>query len=78
MHLKELERLLDRLCSKRPPERHFESPDETEDPASAPVFWISKWVDHTNKYGLAYELCDNSVGVLFNDDTRIMRLNNYV
>ncbi|KAK1885685.1 Serine/threonine-protein kinase PLK1 [Dissostichus eleginoides] len=35
-------------------------------------FWISKWVDYSDKYGLGYQLCDNSVGVLFNDYTRLM------
>ena len=45
--------------------------DEAEDPAATPVFWISKWVDYSNKYGLGYELCDNSVGIVFNDNTKI-------
>lgn len=45
---------------------------ETEDPASTPIFWISKWVDYTDKYGLGYQLCDNSIGVLFNDYSRIV------
>lgn len=46
--------------------------DEAEDPASMPVFWVSKWVDYTDKYGLGYQLCDDSVGVLFNDYTRLL------
>ena len=46
--------------------------DEAEDPASIPVFWVSKWVDYSDKYGLGYQLCDDSVGVLFNDQTRIL------
>ena len=46
--------------------------DEAEDPASMPVFWVSKWVDYTDKYGLGYQLCDDSVGVLFNDCTRLL------
>uniref|UniRef100_A0A5S6QX90 Serine/threonine-protein kinase PLK n=1 Tax=Trichuris muris TaxID=70415 RepID=A0A5S6QX90_TRIMR len=46
--------------------------DEAEDPASAPVFWVSRWVDYSDKYGLGYQLCDNSVGVLFNDDTKLV------
>ncbi len=37
-----------------------------------PVFWISKWVDYSDKYGLGYQLCDTSVGVLFNDSTRML------
>lgn len=46
--------------------------EEAEDPASTPVYWISKWVDYTDKYGIGYQLCDNSIGVLFNDYTRIL------
>ena len=46
--------------------------EEAEDPASCPIFWVSKWVDYTEKYGLGYQLCDNSIGVLFNDLTRII------
>lgn len=45
---------------------------DMEDPAAAPVFWVSKWVDYTEKYGIGYQLCDNSIGVLFNDYTRIV------
>lgn len=39
-----------------------------------PIFWISKWVDYTDKYGVGYQLCDNSVGVLFNDLSRTVLL----
>ena len=46
--------------------------DEAEDPASMPVFWVSKWVDYSDKYGLGYQLGDGSVGVLFNDSTRML------
>ena len=28
--------------------------DEAEDPAKRPVYWISKWVDYSDKYGLGY------------------------
>lgn len=45
---------------------------DMEDPAAAPVYWVSKWVDYTEKYGIGYQLCDNSIGVLFNDYTRIV------
>ena len=34
--------------------------------------WISKWVDYSNKYGLGYQLSDGTVGVLFNDSTKMM------
>uniref|UniRef100_A0A183V7M8 Serine/threonine-protein kinase PLK n=1 Tax=Toxocara canis TaxID=6265 RepID=A0A183V7M8_TOXCA len=46
--------------------------DEAEDPAAIPVFWVSKWVDYSDKYGLGYQLCDNSVGVVFNDSTKLV------
>jgi polo-like kinase 1 len=50
--------------------------DEAEDPAAVPIYWISKWVDYSDKYGLGYQLCDNSVGVLFNDSTRLLLTSN--
>ena len=37
-----------------------------------PIFWVSKWVDYSDKYGIGYQLCDNSVGTLFNDCTRLL------
>lgn len=52
-----------------------ERTDDAEDPAAHPVLWISKWVDYTDKYGLGYQLCDNSSGVLFNDCTRLLLYN---
>ena len=48
------------------------STDEAEDPAYAPVYWVGKWVDYSDKYGFGYQLSDNSVGVLFNDLTRLI------
>lgn len=50
--------------------------DEAEDPAAMPIYWVSKWVDYSDKYGLGYQLCDNSVGVLFNDSSRLILLAN--
>ena len=47
-------------------------PDDCEHPASTPIYWISKWVDYSDKYGIGYQLCDNSVGVLYNDSTRMI------
>ena len=41
-----------------------------------PIYWVSKWVDYSDKYGLGYQLCDNSVGVLFNDSTRVILTSN--
>ncbi|KAL3203516.1 hypothetical protein MRX96_053214, partial [Rhipicephalus microplus] len=76
LHLTELQRLLTCLVNARPPRLRFERPDEAEDPASVPVFWLSKWLDYTDKYGLGYQLCDNSVGVVYNDNTKLILLGN--
>ena len=56
------------------PSRPF--PDEAEDPAAVPFFWFSKWVDYSDKYGLGYQLCDDSIGIIFNDSTKLMLLAN--
>ncbi|KAG8433195.1 hypothetical protein GDO86_017471 [Hymenochirus boettgeri] len=60
------------LNAVKPSERAVIRQEEAEDPASIPIFWVSKWVDYSDKYGLGYQLCDNSVGVLFNDSTRLI------
>jgi len=36
------------------------------------ILYISKWVDYSNKYGFGFQLSDNSVGIMFNDHTRMM------
>lgn len=51
---------------------YYTAIQECEDPASQPVFWVSKWVDYSDKYGLGYQLSDSSVGVLYNDSTRLL------
>lgn len=38
--------------------------DTYQSPEAMPVFWISKWVDYSDKYGIGYQLCDNSVSYL--------------
>jgi polo-like kinase 1 len=45
---------------------------ETEHPAAQPVLWISSWVDYSHKYGFAYKLCDNSIGIVFLDHTKLI------
>ncbi|KAL1430772.1 hypothetical protein MTO96_002371 [Rhipicephalus appendiculatus] len=74
-----------------PPKRAAQSPDPKGAPQEAhisklqrllghliSVFWVSKWVDYTENYGLGYQLCDNSIGVVFNDSTRAILLNDSV
>jgi polo-like kinase 1 len=34
--------------------------------------WVKKWVDYSSKYGLGYLMNNNSVGVFFNDSTKII------
>ncbi|KAI8430116.1 hypothetical protein MSG28_000525 [Choristoneura fumiferana] len=52
--------------------------DELSDPAAQPLVWVGKWVDYSDKYGFGYQLCDESVGVMFNDTTKIVMLANGV
>jgi len=39
-----------------------------------PVILLKKWVDYTKKYGLGYQLTDQSTGVYFNDKTSMVDL----
>jgi len=34
--------------------------------------WVNKWVDYSSKYGLGYTLSNSSVGVFFNDQSKIL------
>jgi hypothetical protein len=34
--------------------------------------YIRKWIDYSNKYGVGYTLTNNSCGVYFNDNTKIL------
>lgn len=52
----------------------FLSLDEAEEPALSPFLWICKWVDYSDKYGFGYNLCDDTVGVSFNDNSKIILL----
>jgi len=75
-HMEDLMTQLTALIDSNPSQKAQIEIDEAEDPAAIPVLWISKWVDYTDKYGLGYQLCDNSNGVLFNDCTRLLLYNN--
>ncbi|XP_061840159.1 serine/threonine-protein kinase PLK1 [Nerophis lumbriciformis] len=71
-HVKDMLQQLNTIIAAKPSARPLVRQEEAEDPACIPIFWISKWVDYSDKYGLGYQLCDNSVGVLFNDYTRLL------
>ncbi|XP_033023208.1 serine/threonine-protein kinase PLK1 [Lacerta agilis] len=74
-HLADLLQQLTLVNGSKPAERAPIRQEEAEDPACIPIFWVSKWVDYSDKYGLGYQLCDNSVGVLYNDSTRLIMYN---
>lgn len=44
------------------PDNHNDGPD----------LWVKKWLDYTSRYGVGYLLSNNCVGVVFNDNTRII------
>ncbi|CAI5441469.1 unnamed protein product [Caenorhabditis angaria] len=73
-YLSQLYGQMTNLLNKRMPDLAEEEAalDDYQSPECLPIFWISKWVDYSDKYGIGYQLCDNSVGVLFNDNSRIM------
>ncbi|KAJ6635522.1 Serine/threonine-protein kinase polo [Pseudolycoriella hygida] len=75
----DVESLLNQLTvlfnSKPRKDVHLES-DENTDPAAQPLFWVSKWVDYSDKYGFGYQLCDDSIGFIFNDATKLIMLPN--
>ncbi|XP_072337269.1 serine/threonine-protein kinase PLK1 [Scyliorhinus torazame] len=74
-YLTDLLQQLNSVIAARPADKAVIRQEEAEDPACIPIFWVSKWVDYSDKYGLGYQLCDNSVGVLFNDSTRLIMYN---
>jgi len=37
-----------------------------------PEVWVTKWVDYSSKYGVGYIMSDKSIGVYFNDSTKII------
>lgn len=61
-----------RLASQRAP---MTAPagkaEEVKTPQQEEV-WVKKWVDYSSKYGLGYHLSNQSVGVFFNDATKIV------
>lgn len=75
----DVENLLDqltKLLNSKPPRHEYNLGDEYTDPAAQPLFWISKWVDYSDKYGFGYQLCDEGMGVMYNDTTKLIMLSN--
>lgn len=44
----------------------------SEHVAIKPVIWVNSWMDYTNSYGFTYRLNNKTVGVMFNDRTRMI------
>jgi len=73
-YLSELHKQLAQLIGSKPGQRQPAMEDEAEDPKSQPIVWVSKWVDYSDKYGFGYALNDESIGVVFNDLTKLLLL----
>jgi len=73
-YLAELNTQLKKLITSKPGEKLPQMEDEAEDPKSQPIVWVSKWVDYSDKYGFGYSLNDDSIGVVFNDLTKLLLL----
>lgn len=55
--------------------RHDEV-DASEFPNCENPTLISKWVDYSNKYGFSYQLNNDDIGVLFNDENTLLKRHN--
>jgi len=74
-YLSDLHKQLAQLVESKPGSRLVPVlDDEAEDPKSQPFVWVSKWVDYSDKYGFGYALNDESIGVVFNDLTKLLLL----
>ena len=71
-HLQDLKSMLQYI--EKIHDDHFVSnlSEDFESPDLIPIYWVSKWVDYSDKYGLSYQLCDGSIGVLYNDNSRMI------
>lgn len=59
--------------SRQLPSSASQEPLQTVTPGNAmPELWVVKWVDYASKYGVGYILSDGSIGVYFNDSTKII------
>lgn len=72
--LADLHKQLAQVIATNPASKMCPNEDELEDPKASPMMWVSKWVDYSDKYGFGYALCDESIGVVFNDLTKLLLL----
>lgn len=73
-HLRDLLCMVDAVVKCQPEVIYKGNAEDAQDPSAVPFVWISKWVDYTDKYGVGYQLCDNSIGIYFNDLTHLVLL----
>jgi len=73
-YLRDLKNQLAKVIAANPASRISNNEDECEDPKAVPLYWVAKWVDYSDKYGFGYALSDDSIGVVFNDLTKLLLL----
>merc|ERR1712109_336288 len=73
-YLSELHQQLEKVVKSNPSARISNQEEECEDPKAVPLYWVAKWVDYSDKYGFGYALSDDSIGVVFNDLTKLLLL----
>lgn len=58
------QRLENRTCeNEEPPTPKFKFPS----------LYVHRWVDYSSKYGLGFQLSNGSIGIYFNDNTKILQ-----
>ncbi|RKP25586.1 kinase-like domain-containing protein [Syncephalis pseudoplumigaleata] len=71
--LETMYKVLESCFSRLKQGRAISSALKLDGPPKAPLVFVCKWMDYTNKYGIGYELTDGSIGVFFNDATSMVR-----
>ncbi|XP_065211773.1 serine/threonine-protein kinase polo-like [Planococcus citri] len=75
-HLRTLHSQLQKVLTNKPSRLQSDA-EEITDPAAQPFIWISDWADRTESFGhFCYRLCDSGVGIMFDDESRIVQLAN--
>uniref|UniRef100_A0AC35FXL4 Serine/threonine-protein kinase PLK n=1 Tax=Panagrolaimus sp. PS1159 TaxID=55785 RepID=A0AC35FXL4_9BILA len=70
-YLAELDQQISEILNKRLVEKPL-ADDLLKDPASIPIYWVSKWVDYSARYAFAYQLCDGSQGASYKDGSKLI------
>lgn len=78
MDIKKLYDELTDLFDANPKRLDYQLGDEKSDPNYQVLYWISKWVDYSDKYGFGYQVSDDGMGVMFNDTTKLIMFANGV